>query len=72
MFKTRMVQFAAIVAILGLTQVRDAFAYLDPGTGSYLFQLLIAGALGAMFTIKVFWAKIKVFFGNLFGRKDKS
>ncbi|MBT3232561.1 MAG: hypothetical protein HN356_07075 [Calditrichaeota bacterium] len=61
-----------MVALIALTQTRDAFAYLDPGTGSYIFQLIIAGALGAMFTLKIFWAKIKVFFGDLFNRKDKS
>jgi len=72
MFNIHVGLFTAIVVMIALTQTRDAFAYLDPGTGSYIFQLLIAGALGAVFTLKIFWAKIKVFFGNLFGRKDKS
>ena len=38
-----------------------AHAYLDPGTGSYIFQLLLAGLFGAAFAIKLFWAKIKAF-----------
>ena len=29
-----------------------SFAYLDPGTGSYVFQLLIAGLLGSTFFMK--------------------
>ncbi len=29
-----------------------AYAYLDPGSGSYLWQLLIAGALGVLFSLK--------------------
>lgn len=28
---------------------KPAFAYLDPGTGSYLFQFVIAGALGGIY-----------------------
>ncbi len=29
----------------------DALAYLDPGTGSFVLQMIIAGALGALFYI---------------------
>jgi hypothetical protein len=36
--------------------------YLDPGSGSFLIQLIIAGALGAGFVIKASWGKIKAFF----------
>jgi hypothetical protein len=35
------------------------FAYLDPGTGSYLLQLALAGMLGASYAVKHFWARIK-------------
>lgn len=37
-------------------------AYLDPGSGSFLIQLLIAGLVGAGFIIKASWSKIKAFF----------
>jgi ribose/xylose/arabinose/galactoside ABC-type transport system permease subunit len=37
-------------------------AYLDPGTGSYLFQILLAGLLGAGMTVRIFWGRIKTFF----------
>lgn len=40
--------------------------YIDPGSGSMLFQLLIAGVLGALYSIKVFWVRIKAFLGRLF------
>jgi hypothetical protein len=39
-------------------------AYLDPGSGSILIQLLIAGLLGAGFIIKVSWKRIKAFFSR--------
>lgn len=46
-----------------------AFAYLDPGTGSYIFQLLIASIIGASFAVKIFWGKIKAFWGEFFSKK---
>ncbi len=48
------------------------FAYIDPGTGSYLLQILLAGALGGALAIKIFWKRIKIFFAGLFGKKDAS
>lgn len=45
-------------------------AYLDPGSGSYLIQILIAALLGSAFVIKGFWKQITGFFMRLFGRKN--
>jgi hypothetical protein len=36
-----------------------AFGYLDPGTGSIILQVLVAGVLGAMFTIKNLFRRVK-------------
>lgn len=46
-------------------------AYIDPGSGSYILQLLIAGALGGVYAIKVFWSQIKSFCYSLFAKKKK-
>jgi hypothetical protein len=37
-------------------------AYLDPGSGSYLLQLILAGLLGAGFAVRMYWGRIKEFF----------
>ena len=37
-------------------------AYIDPGTGSYVLQVIAAGVLGAMFALKMFWHRIVGFF----------
>ncbi|HEX9870996.1 MAG TPA: hypothetical protein VGC99_20850 [Candidatus Tectomicrobia bacterium] len=42
--------------------------YLDPGSGSYLLQLLIAGALGALFALRIYWSRIKRTILSWFGR----
>jgi hypothetical protein len=40
------------------------FAYLDPGTGSYVLQLTLAGLLGAGYTLRRFWTRITSFLGR--------
>jgi hypothetical protein len=45
-------------------------AYLDPGSGSFLIQLLIAGIVGAGFIIKVYWKKIKGLFNRSETKKE--
>jgi len=51
----------SIMVILLFGLPHRAAAYLDPGSGSYLLQLLIAGLLGALFVIKTYWRTIKSF-----------
>lgn len=46
------------------------YAYLDPGTGSYIIQLLVAGLLGAAFVFKTQWNHIVQFFKGLFGKES--
>ena len=49
----------------------NAYAYLDPGTGSYIFQLLAAAIIGSLFAIKIFWRRIISFIKNLFDKRRK-
>ena len=46
-----------------------AYAYIDPGSGSYMLQILLAALLGAVFFIKSTWHRIKDFLSNLFSTK---
>jgi len=62
--------FPLIIALL-LIFPNLSEAYLDPGAGSYILQMLLAGALGLMFTIKLYISKIKSFFRGLFGKENK-
>ncbi len=47
---------------------QTAHAYLDPGSGSYFLQIILASLLTGLYMIKLFWSKIKNFFSNRFGR----
>jgi len=38
--------------------------YLDPGSGSVILQVLIAGLLAMGVFFRVFWQKLKAYFGK--------
>lgn len=46
-----------------LSSFGDKLAYLDPGSGSFLLQLLIAALLGAGIALRASWSKVKGLFG---------
>lgn len=49
-----------------------AFAYLDPGSGSYFFQILIAAFIGFIFSIKLYWKKIFGLFKKIIKRNKSN
>ncbi len=42
----------------------SAHAYIDPGTGSFVFQAILAAIVGVGVVIKMYWAKILSLFGK--------
>jgi hypothetical protein len=46
---------AVLAVLLLLLFPVYAWAYVDPGTGSYIFQLAVAGFLAAAFTLRRMW-----------------
>ena len=42
--------------------IKPCFGYIDPGTGSMIFQMLAALLFGALFAVKLYWKKIMFFF----------
>jgi len=43
-------------------------AYLDPGSGSFILQLILAALLGGAFVLKSYWKKIVASIRRLFKR----
>ncbi|MFH1788176.1 MAG: hypothetical protein ABH834_02200 [Candidatus Altiarchaeota archaeon] len=59
-----------IVLVLMFLLSQDVSAYIDPGTGSLFIQVLIAGLLGLVLTVKSWWSRLLDFIKNLLsGRK---
>ncbi len=53
-----------------LVTTRDAQAYIDPGAGSYLFQILIAGLTALVFFFSALRRKAVAAIKRLFGNGD--
>ena len=70
--KTDKVIIFFYIAILFLVFAKRSYAYLDPGTGSYLFQLVIAGFLGGTIFFRSTAKKIKELFKSKKADREKS
>ncbi len=56
--------FSLVLAALGLIlNAGSAYAYLDPGSGSILLQVILGGIAGLAVAGKLFWAQILHFLG---------
>jgi hypothetical protein len=53
---------ALVLAVALLLLPVPALAYIDPGTGSFVIQGIIAAVVGAGLAIKMFWHRIKSVF----------
>jgi hypothetical protein len=51
------------ITILLLLLFTDAVAYLDPGTGSMLLQVILGGIAAVGVAIKLYWHKLRAAFG---------
>lgn len=58
--------------VSAIIPLRIYVSYLDPGSGSFILQILIATLVGGLFVVKIYWKRITGFFRNLFskGRSD--
>ena len=53
-----------LILILSLaTLSRPAYAYLDPGTGSIILQMLLGGVAGALVVGRLYWQRVKELLG---------
>ena len=50
--------------------ISNAYAYIDPGTISIIFQGIVGAIVAGAVTIKIYWYKIKGLFKKK--KKDKS
>ena len=63
-------RFIQLVFLLNIMFTSTAHAYLDPTTGSYIVQILMAFFLGVLFILKTFRNKLTLFFKSFFNKKS--
>lgn len=51
--------------------LRVQLAYIDPGSSSYLFQILIASLLAVGVGVRVFWKRISSIARSVFSRGER-
>ncbi len=66
-----LVKLVGLFSLFCLMAPQWAHAYLDPGTGSYVLQLVIGAFVGILFSVKVFWKNIRSYFANSFSGAQK-
>ena len=54
---------AVLAVVLGLLAT-PAEAYLDPGTGSYVFQMVAAAVVSVGFVARAYWHRVRGFFAR--------
>jgi len=54
---------------LALVLATPVHAYLDPGAGSMLLQVILGGSAAVFVMVRLFWRRILVLFG--LGKKDE-
>jgi len=69
--RTRLPAIVTLALLLAALAPGTAHAYLDPGTGSLVLQVLVAGLLGAVMAIRIYFQRLKSFFKRIFGREPR-
>lgn len=57
-----------IVLVFLAASTGSAHAYIDAGSGAFIFQVLAASLFASLFTIKLFWGKVIRTVATLFTR----
>jgi hypothetical protein len=57
-----------LLIFLSLSQPEILYGYIDPGTGSYFLQMILATIFGGLFAIKIYFKKIRSFFNTLISK----
>jgi hypothetical protein len=65
---TILLRFLIALCLVGILSPRPALAYIDPVAGSVMLQVLIAGALGALFAFKQAGAAVKMTISRIWRR----
>ena len=61
-----------LTIIIFTFNINQAFAYLDPGTGSIILQAILGFIAAALAYFSFYWNKVKSFLTKLFRKNKKS
>lgn len=70
--RARLLSVGAILGVATAVLVISAApaqAYIDPGTGSYILQVVAATVLAALFVVKTTWRQFRARIAGIFTRR---
>gem|GEM_PF-5411071 len=62
---------AMALVVMTVLSSKPAWAYLDPGSGSYLMQIIVAGAITGGTLLTMVWGRLKVRLVKLLKKEQK-
>ena len=57
-------QVTLVLLLLIVAFTRDVYAYLDPGTGSLVFQTVVAALAAVAYALRSYWGRIRMLFSR--------
>lgn len=63
------IRSGVIFVVFYLIFTDKAYAYIDPGAGSVIFQIILVVIVSGLYFVKQFFGKIKNFFRRLISKK---
>ena len=61
-----------IIVVINFFFINNAFAYLDPGTGSIILQAILGAIAAAASYCAFYWNKVKNLFKKILKKKEKT
>jgi len=61
-----------VTLLLVVATTKDAYAYIDIATGSYMIQMLVAVSISSLLAIKIFWHRLFSKVSSIFSRIKRS
>lgn len=60
---------SSLVLWILLASATPAYAYIDPGSGSMMLQLLLGGMAGVMVLVRLYWSRLSERARSLLSRR---
>jgi hypothetical protein len=71
MMKLLTLRVVCSLVVLSGVFTTEAHAYIDPGSGSVLLQLILGGIAGIGVVAKLYWDRVKTRYRSLFGKNEE-
>ncbi len=64
----RLMHVTMLAVLTSIAFHGTAYAYIDPGTGGMLLQLLLGGVAGGLVIVRLYWQRLREIMARMLGR----